>query len=176
MQHNECFELGYVAKLHGYKGEVSLFLDVTNPDDYSSLDAVYIDLNGQLTPFFVESFALKNKGFAAVKFEGVNSENDAKAILRKSCYLPASILPQLDDKHFYDHEVVGFTLYDTNYGAVGKIEQIIDLSVNPLIQVMAGDKEVLIPFVQNLVQHVNRIEKTLTVTAPAGLIDLYING
>ena len=69
MQHSDCFQLGYIAKLHGYKGEVSLFLDVTNPEDYKTLDAFFIDINGQLTPFFVQSFQLKNKGFASVKLE-----------------------------------------------------------------------------------------------------------
>ena len=69
MEKADCFHLGYVAKLHGFKGEVSLFLDVTNPEDYETLDAVFIEINGQLTPFFVTAFKLKNKGFAAVKVE-----------------------------------------------------------------------------------------------------------
>jgi len=95
MNKADCFHLGYVAKLHGFKGEVSLFLDVTNPEDYETLDAVFIEINGQLSPFFVESFKLKNKGFAAVKFEGVNTENDARIILRKNLFLPAQILPKI---------------------------------------------------------------------------------
>jgi len=74
----DCFHLGYVAKLHGFKGEVSLFLDVTDPSDYASLDAVYIDINDQLTPFFVESIKLKNGNFAAVRFEGLTDENAKK--------------------------------------------------------------------------------------------------
>src|SRR3989338_4311730 len=156
MQQSDCFQLGYIAKLHGFKGEVSLFLDVTNPADYASLDAFFIELNGHLTPFFVQSFQLKNKGFAAVKLEGVDSENDAKVLLRKSCYLPLSLLPELDDKHFYDHEVI-------------------DFSVNPLLQVMNGEKEILIPFVDGLIQRVDRAEKTLYIKAPEGLIEMYLS-
>ncbi len=174
MQHSDCFQLGYIAKLHGYKGEVSLFLDVTNPEDYRTLDAFFIDINGQLTPFFVQSFQLKNKGFAAIKLEGVDSENDAKVILRKSCYLPLSILPELDDKHFYDHEIIGFQLIDTRYGETGIIEQVIDNSVNPLIVVINGEKEILIPFIDGLIQKVDRTSKTLHVTAPEGLIEMYM--
>lgn len=174
MQHTDCFQLGYIAKLHGYKGEVSLFLDVTNPEDYRTLDAFFIDINGQLTPFFVQSFQLKNKGFAAVKLEGVDSENDAKVILRKSCYLPLSVLPELDDMHFYDHEIIGFRLVDKTYGEVGIIEQVMDNNVNPLIQVMKDEKEVLIPFIPGLIQKVDRQAKTLHVAAPEGLIEMYL--
>lgn len=174
MQHSDCFQLGYIAKLHGYKGEVSLFLDVTNPEDYKTLDAFFIDINGQLTPFFVQSFQLKNKGFASVKLEGVDSENDAKVILRKSCYLPLSVLPELDDMHFYDHEIIGFKLIDTRYGETGIIEQVVDNSVNPLIVIMNGEKEILIPFIDGLIQKVDRKSKTLHVTSPEGLIEMYM--
>lgn len=174
MQQSDCFQLGYIAKLHGFKGEVSLFLDVTNPNDYSSLDAVFIEINGQLTPFFVQAFQLKTKGFAAVKFEGVNSENDAKIILRKSCFLPLTILPELDDTHFYDHEVEGYTVMDTKSGNIGILQQVIDLSVNPLLQIINNEKEILVPFVQGLVKHVDRKNKILTITAPEGLVELYM--
>ena len=174
MNKADCFHLGYIAKLHGFKGEVSLFLDVTDPNDYSTLDAVYIDINDQLTPFFVESIKLKNGNFAAVRFEGLNDENSAKKILRKDVYLPAQILPELEGTNFYDHEVVGFKVIDANYGEVGVLEQVVDLPVNPLLQVMNGEKEVLIPFIEGLVKKVDREKKELHVVAPEGLIDLYL--
>ncbi|MBI1835724.1 MAG: 16S rRNA processing protein RimM [Flavobacteriia bacterium] len=175
MNKADCFHLGYVAKLHGFKGEVSLFLDVTNPEEYANIDNVFIDINNQLTPFFIESFKLKNHPFAAVKFEGVNSENDAKIILRKNLYLPSTILKELEGNNFYDHEVVGFNVIDEHYGEVGILESIIDLSVNPLIQVMNGKKEVLIPLLDGLVKNVDRKNKTLYIDAPSGLISLYLD-
>ena len=174
MNKADCFNLGYVAKLHGFKGEVSLFLDVTNPEDYQTLDAVFIDINGQLSPFFVESFKLKNKGFAAVKFEGVNSERDARLLLRKNLFLPEQILPKLTGTQFYDHEVVGFTVVDINYGKVGILESIVDLQVNPLIQIMKGEKEVLIPLIEGVVVELDRQKNIMTINAPAGLIELYL--
>ena len=175
MNKADCFHLGYVAKLHGFKGEVSLFLDVTNPEDYIDIDNVFIDINNQLTPFFIESFKLKNHPFAAVKFEGINSEMDAKIILRKNLYLPSSILKELEGNNFYDHEVVGYKVFDEQYGEVGVLESVIDLSVNPLIQVMNDSKEVLIPLLDDLVKKVDRENKILFINAPTGLISLYLD-
>jgi 16S rRNA processing protein RimM len=174
MKKADCYHLGYVAKLHGFKGEVSLFLDVTDPSEYASLNSVFIDINGQLTPFFIESLQLKPKGFAVVKFEGIDSENDIRALQRKELYLPVADLPPLSGTNFYDHEVVGFEVVDVTFGPVGTLQQIIDLPVNPLIQVDANGKEVLIPFVEGLVQEVNRETRTLTVKAPEGLIAIYL--
>ncbi len=174
MNKADCFHLGYIAKLHGFKGEVSLFLDVTNPEDYASLDALFIDLDNHLTPFFVTSLKLKNKGFAQVKLEGVDDENAARRLLRKDAYLPAQILPELDGIRFYDHEVVGFKVIDEKFGEVGILEQVIDLKTNPLLQVMNQGTEVLIPLIEGAVKKVDRSAKELHVAAPDGLIELYL--
>jgi 16S rRNA processing protein RimM len=174
MDKADCFHLGYVAKLHGFKGEVSLFLDVSNPEDYADLEMVFIEINNQLTPFFIESFKLKNKGFAAVKFEGVDSETDARFLQRKSLYLPAEILPELTGTSFYDHEIVGFTVIDTNFGEVGVVDEVLAYQVNPLLSIMNGKIEVLVPLIDGLVKEVNRQNKTITITAPEGLIEMYL--
>ena len=174
MKKTDCFQLGYIAKLHGFKGEVSLFLDVTEPERYASLDALYIDINDQLIPFFIERIKLKNKGFAAVLLEGVVTEDAARELLRKSVYLPSEILVDLDDKHFYDHEVIGFSVEDVNHGRIGIIQDVIDLAANPLLQIIEGEREILVPLLPGLVKNVDRTKKALLIEAPEGLIGLYL--
>jgi 16S rRNA processing protein RimM len=174
MQIQDCYYLGLIAKLHGFKGEVSLFLDVSHPADYIGLDALYLDINGQLTPFFIEGFKLKNKGFAAVKFEGIDSEEAAKRLIKKKAYLPLEILPVLDQSSFYDHEVIGFQVIDENKGAIGVVEDIIDMTANPLLQINCEGTEILVPIFDGLIQKVERKKKELFIKAPEGLIDLYL--
>lgn len=174
MKKTDCFQLGYIAKLHGFKGEVSLFMDVTDPSKYASLDAFFIEIDQQLIPFFVERIKLKNKGFAALKLEGVDTEEDAKRILRKSVFLPNVLLEDLDDKHFYDHEIVGFEVVDREFGVVGEAEDVIELGPNVLLQVNAKGQEILIPLIPGLVQKVDRTNKKLHVEAPEGLLSLYL--
>ncbi|MEN9699938.1 MAG: rRNA processing protein RimM [Bacteroidota bacterium] len=174
MQKEDCYYLGLIAKLHGFKGEVSLFLDVSDPAAYRGLDALFLDINGQLTPFFIQSFKLKNKGFAAVKFEGIETEDAARRLLKKAAYLPAEILPELDEVSFYDHEIIGYTVIDATHGSIGEVTDVIDMSANPLLQVMHNGKEILIPIFEGLVQKVGRKKKELYIKAPEGLIELYI--
>ncbi|MCT4560588.1 MAG: ribosome maturation factor RimM [Crocinitomicaceae bacterium] len=174
MKKTDCFQLGYIAKLHGFKGEVSLFMDVTDPSKYASLDALFIEIDQQLIPFFVERIKLKNKGFAALKLEGVDTEEEARRILRKSVFLPNTLLEDLDDKHFYDHEIVGFEVIDAEYGSVGEAEDVIELGPNVLLQVNAKGQEILIPLIPGLVQKVDRANKKLHVEAPEGLLSLYL--
>ena len=177
MNKADCFNLGYVAKLHSYKGEVSLFFDSTNPEDYANLDAVYIYIDGILTPFFVENIEMRDKGFAKVKFEGVDSENDAKMILKKELFLSLDKLPKLTGKNYYDHEIIGFTVIDANFGEVGEVVEVLDFKINPLLQVQNNkfDKEVLLPLGNDLVQSVDREKKELHVLSAPGLIEMYLD-
>jgi 16S rRNA processing protein RimM len=168
------FYLGKIAKLHGYKGEVSLFLDVTNPSDYNQLERIFVDVDGVLVPFFIDQLKLKNKGFVAVKFQGINDEDAAKKLLKKSIYLPEEELADLDDNQFYDHEISGYNVVDTIKGDIGIVDTVIDLVSNPLLRLEKDGKEVLIPIFEGLIQKVDRKKKILYIQAPEGLIDLYL--
>lgn len=175
MTKEECYVLGNVAKLYGFKGEVSIYLDVTNPYEYQELGSVFVDYHGQLTPFFIESLQMQNKGFARVKFEGVDSEEDAKTILKCQLYLPLSFLPNLEGTSFYDHEVIGFTAIDEKFGNIGTIVQILDYSANPLIQIDNQGTEILIPLLEGTITKVDRVDKALYFTSPEGLVPLYLD-
>jgi 16S rRNA processing protein RimM len=174
MNKADCFNLGHVAKLHGFKGEVSLFFDVTYPEHYANLDALFIEINGFLTPFFVERIKLGAKGFARVKLEGVDTETQSRTLLGKLLFLPVTVLPELEGNDFYDHEVIGYTVIDKHFGEVGTLSQIIDLQVNPLIQIDSNGKEVLIPMRKEIILNVDKKNKTMEIDAPIGLIQMYL--
>ncbi|MBB78588.1 MAG: 16S rRNA processing protein RimM [Crocinitomicaceae bacterium] len=174
MNKADCFYLGHISKLHGFKGEVSLFLDVTNPEDYKSIDAIFIDIDNSLTPFFVETIRIKNKGFATIKLKDVDDEFKARSLLRKEVYLSMKFLPKLEGVNFYDHEVIGFNVFDQREGYIGELKSVIDLKLNPLLQIVHNDKEILIPLIKGLVKKIDRINNELYIKAPEGLIDLYL--
>ena len=174
MDIKDCFNLGYIAKLHGFKGEVSLFLDVSDPSKYSELKEIYLEVSSeQLVPFSINKVKAINKGFAVVQFNGIDSEAKAKEILRKKAFLPLNLLPELGDREFYDHEIIGFEVIDVTNGSIGFAQQVIDLTANPLLQIDWNGNEVLVPLFKGLVQRVDRNTKQLTVDVPPGLLDLY---
>ena len=175
MDLKDSIYIGQIAKLHGYKGGVSLFLDVTHPEEYMDMESFFIEIDGILTPFFVESFKLKNKGFAAVKFQGINTEQEAKSLLKKKVFIPETELRELDESNFYDHEVIGYEVEDVVKGKIGKVTAIADLKQNPLLVIEFKDKEILLPIFEGLIVNVDRKLKRLKVKAPDGLIDLYLN-
>jgi 16S rRNA processing protein RimM len=167
-------EIGHIAKLHGFKGEVSLFLDVTNADDYRDLSVVFFNMDGIPTPFHITRIKPMNKGFLVLTFEGISTEVEAKMLVRKAVFLPEVVLQELDEHTFYDHEVEGFTVIDTVRGNIGTVVSIIDHSSNPLLQIDCDGQEILVPLNLDLNKTINRIDKILTITTPEGLLDIYL--
>ncbi len=175
MDLKDSIYIGQIAKLHGYKGGVSLFLDVTHPEEYIDTETFFVDVEGILTPFFIESFKLKNKGFAAVKFQGVDTEQNARSLIKKKVYLPETELKELDQSSFYDHEVIGYSIEDIVKGPIGKVTGVADLKLNPLLIIDFNGKEILLPLFDGLIVNVDRESNQLKVNAPEGLIDLYLD-
>jgi len=175
MNLDDFFHLGHIAKTRGIRGEVSIYLDVDFPQQYKKLESVFVELDKQLVPFFVESIVLKDKGFASVKFEDVSTEPEARRLVKARVFLPLNELPPLSGKQFYFHEVVGFEVIDEVKGAIGTVIQVIEFSQNPLLSIDFDGKEILLPMHDDTIVSLDRAKKQFLVRAPEGLIDLYLD-
>lgn len=172
MNKDECYHLGKITKPFGIKGQVVFFLDVDCPDDYASLDSVFVEQKNSLVPYFLKSVAV-NGNKAIVEFEDLSAE-ESLALVGHDLYLPLSLLPKLTGNQFYFHEVKGFRVVDESHGDIGTIATIIEYPAQPLFQIMKGDVEILIPVIDPVIKRVSREEKTIYIQAPNGLIDLYL--
>lgn len=172
MKIDDCFYLGRITKPWGVKGQVVMFLDVDSPEDYLGLDSAFVEVKGNLVPYFFHLDNL-NGNKAVATFEDITPEQ-AGALVGYSLYLPLDLLPKLEGNKFYFHEVVGFRVVDEEKGDIGTLEQVIEYPAQPLFQVMKNGVEVLIPVIDEVIKKVDRETKTLRIAAPKGLIDLYL--
>lgn len=175
MEKEECFYLGKIVSKYSFKGELLAKLDTDEPDLYDNLDSVFIDLRGNLVPFFIESSQLHKSDLLRIKFEDVDTEADADSLLKSDLYLPLDLLPKLDGNKFYFHEVIGFTIKDQDFGDVGIITSINDSTAQALFEIDRDGIEILIPMNDEFIVNVDRKTKTILVKTPEGLIDLYLD-
>lgn len=175
MKKEDCFYLGKIVKKYSFKGELLAKLDTDQPDLYDNLDAVFIDLRGNLVPFFIENSQLHKSDLLRLKFEDVDTEADADALMKTELYLPIEMLPKLEGDKFYFHEVIGFEVKDENYGYVGTIVSINDSTAQALFEIDKDGTEILIPMNDEFITEVDRAKKTIIVNTPEGLIDLYLD-
>jgi len=173
-----CYYLGYSSKVHGKQGAITIKLDVDFPEEYKNLESVFIRLNEKdkmLVPFFIDHTELLTNGNLKIELEDINSAEEAKRLVGKELYLPLNTLPQLSGTKFYYHEVVGFEVMDHEKGNIGTIKRVLDYPIQSIFEIIhPNQKEILIPITDEVITKVDRATKTIEVTTPEGLIDLYL--
>ena len=172
MEKEQCFTLGTVSKVQGIKGKLIFRLEVDFPEDYSKLESVYIELNAKLVPFFIEEIEILPKGFARVKLEDVNSDEQAQALVKGNLLLPLDNLPTLKEDQFHFHEITGFKVIDEDQGDVGEIIEYLDFPANPQLLVDHKGNEVLIPISNNFYRGIDKKKQEIYVSLPPGLIEV----
>ena len=93
------------------RGKLNLFLDADFPEEYQHMESVFVALEGSgtLIPFFIEHISItENK--TIVKFEDIDTVEQAEELVKATLYLPLQDLPALEAGQFYYHEIIGFSV------------------------------------------------------------------
>ncbi|MFA0962129.1 ribosome maturation factor RimM [Roseivirga sp. BDSF3-8] len=174
MQKDDCYQLGYVIRKHGTKGEVQAFLDVDDPEAYEELESVFVLKEGDtLIPFFIDTIEIRGQK-AVIKFEDIETVPEAEKMVGSQLYLPLEVLPELSDNQFYYHEVIGYTVVDKTLGPMGTVKSFITLGPQHLMEMDYKEKQVLIPVTDHIVIRPDRESSIIHVDLPEGLLDIYL--
>ena len=171
MTEQDCFFFGTIFKLHGYKGDVNIYNDNNISLNFADIEFFYIKDNNELIPYFSEYIRNKKKNILLVKFEDVNSEEDALKILKKEVFLPKSLK---QDKEVLDQKknILGFDVIDKKLGNIGQVELVNESTAQSLIIVKNGEKEFFIPFHNQFVLKIFLDKKIIQVDIPKELINI----
>ncbi|GAA4375766.1 ribosome maturation factor RimM [Hymenobacter koreensis] len=175
---DESYELGYVVKTHGLRGQVVAEFDVDDVEEYLDVEEVYVERpvgSGKLYKFEVERLSQQAGTRVLLKLKNVDRIEDAELLRGLKLFRPLDELPELEEDQFYFHDVVGFTVVDANLGKLGEVEAFYELPEQDLLAMRYQGQEVLIPVVDELVQHADEDAKELYVTLPDGLLEIYLS-
>ncbi len=167
IREEEVYQIGKLGKTHGVKGEVSFLFD---DDVFDRVDANYLILkiDGLLVPFFIEEYRFRSDANAIMKFEDIDTQEQARELTGCEVYFPRE-LADGDDTITWA-TIVGFDLIDNASGkSVGRIASIDDTTLNILFELEDGK---LIPASEELITDVDKKNKTITINIPDGLLEL----
>jgi len=174
MHKEDCFYLGKIVSKFSFKGEVLIKLDSDNPEQYLEMESVFVELNNNMVPFFVDKCKLHKSQMLRIKFEDVDTEQDADDMMRANLYLPLDLLPEMKEDQFYFHEIIGYQVIDINHGGIGVISAINDTTSQAIFEIDYDGKQILIPVNDQFIHKLDKNKKQLIVNTPEGLIDLYL--
>jgi 16S rRNA processing protein RimM len=165
------YHIGQITKPHGLKGEVTVLLQPDLPNVASSLTSVYISMNDNAVPHFIQNVSL-NGNKAIMRFEDVETLEDAQSISKHQLYLPIDQRPVAKEGEFYNDEVVGYTVEESAVGKLGIITEVLTINAQRLLSINYQSKDLLIPVNAPFIQEIDRSKKIMYVTLPEGYLDI----
>lgn len=174
MQKENCFYLGKIVKKYSFKGELLVKLDTDDPKIYTQMESVFVEKGKNLIPFFINRSSLHKSLLLRVKFEDVDSDEDADLLLGSKLFLPLELLPKLSGNQFYYHEIIGFAVEDVAFGQVGIVSGVNDSTSQVLFEIDRNGTEILIPLIDSFIKKVDKKNKVILLDVPKGLIEIYL--
>ena len=163
--------LGDIVATHGVAGWLRLRL--FNPDGRTLYASAEVELTrGDTRLTFSLERARPHRGLALVKLGGVDDMDAARALV--GCRLSArgAALAPLGSSEYYYQEVVGFEVRDPGGAWVGTVTRFWPRQGGDLLVVAGPEREHLIPALREFIRQVDFVERTITIDAPDGLLDL----
>jgi 16S rRNA processing protein RimM len=167
----EYLIIGQLVNTHGVKGEMKATVLTDDPGRFKMLKWVYIDKNGTLEKYNIESVKFF-KQFVILKFESINDIDAAQKL--KGLYLKVDRAHaiKLPKNSYFITDLIGLQVYDENNILLGILQDIIQTGSNDVYIVRSGDgKEILIPALKSVVREIKIEEGKILVTLPEGLLD-----
>ena len=76
---NDVYRIGTLGKPHGVKGEIAFSFD-DDIFDREDADYLFVMIDGLLVPFFIEEYRFSSDVMALMKFDGIDSLDQAMSL------------------------------------------------------------------------------------------------
>ena len=173
IQKNNLFEIGKILKPHGVGGEVTVLF---NKADFAEIptDFYFFQLEGTYIPFFVEEFRFNSDVTARIKFEGIDTIEEASLYSTILVYVPNELIIEVNTEvellSTWD-QYIGYSVIDENSTLIGAIKSVDSSTLNVLFMVVKDKEEFLIPATDDFILKIDSEQKVLYLNLPEGLFD-----
>ncbi|WP_108669720.1 ribosome maturation factor RimM [Peribacillus acanthi] len=169
------FNVGKIVNTHGIKGEIRVISKTDFADErYKPGNKIFIfsDDQGKQAPIEVTIASHRqHKNFDLLTFEGFYNVNEVEKFKNSLLKVPESFLGELEEGEYYFHEIIGCSVETTEGEELGKIKEILTPGANDVWVINGKNgKEILIPFIQDVVKNVDINSKKIIIDPMEGLL------
>lgn len=174
MQHAKDLKLfGMFLKTHGIDGHLVIKLFFDPEDEPQKGEPVFIEIDGIPVPFFIDEFRFISDDSAIVHFDEINSPEEASAFINCRAFTGSHREYGGQETQDIDYTTLtGFSVVDDKLGNVGILREIVEYSENILMLIDFKDKEILVPFHDDIVKNIDPGSQVINISAPEGIFDI----
>ncbi len=160
----ELVTIAQLVRPRGNKGELTAVPLSADPE---RVRRVFV--NGQ--EYAVEK-VWRHRDRIVFKFAGIDSISAAETLAGADVAIPREDRSVLPDGEYYQTDLVGCSVVTREGRAIGTVEGWQEHGGPPLLEVRAGDKDLLIPFARSICFEIDVPGRRIVVDLPEGLDDL----
>ncbi len=163
--------VGRVIRPQGRRGEVRLKPLTDDPARLRDLAACYL-----VPPEAGERHAVEavwfQGGVPVMKLEGVETLDEAEALVGRLVSIPRAAARPLPPERFYAFDLVGCAVRHHDGTPLGHVEDVLAGEAHDLWVLRAGERECLVPAVAAIVEQVDLMARIVVIRPPEGLLEL----
>ncbi|WP_109474746.1 ribosome maturation factor RimM [Ornithinimicrobium cavernae] len=166
------FVVARIGKAHGLRGEVTVQTHTDAPEERFTVGTEFVT-EPDRGPLTLRSVRLHQQTYL-LGFEGVPDRTAAEALRNTRLLLPEDAEADVeDDDGWYEEDLLGLTVTLPDGTVLGEVSALHTRDVQDLLEVRRPDgRELLIPFVEELVPEVDEEAGRVVVDPPEGLLEL----
>jgi 16S rRNA processing protein RimM len=172
----EFFIVGRARRAHGIRGELAVEVITDAPDAvFASGARVFAGTTtGDLAPERAELHVVRAspfKGGMIVSFREITDRTEAERWRDRYFLVPASELPAPEGDQIYVHELIDMRVVLQSGEEIGTVIDVYELPQGLTLDVRRQEGTVMLPFSDQVVTHVDREGRVITVDPPEGMLD-----
>lgn len=168
------FNVGKVVNTHGVRGEVRVISTTDFADERFAIGStLYLEHKDfQEKRKLIVASHRQHKNFDLLTFENYSNINDVEPFKGGVLQISEEQQTPLDEGEYYYHEIVGCSVVTEEGEVLGKIKEVLSPGANDVwvIQLKNGGKDLLIPYIEQVVKEVSVSEKRVTIRLMEGLV------
>ena len=175
---NEWLVVGLITSCHGIQGQIKVKSLSDFEERFLKPGIRWLQKENEI-PLKIKltsGFKQPGKQTFIVKFQGINTRNDAEQLKKFKILVKTDKIPKLNKEEFHLLELMNLqvkTLENNELQIIGKVINLENEKNNLLvIQLFKNQKIVLIPFVEEIVPLVDIKNNFLIIDPPRGLLEL----
>lgn len=172
----QYYLVGKIVNTQALRGEVRVMATTDFPEERFKIGAILAIFNGNKLVETVEVDGHRlHKNFNLLHFKGKDNINDVEKFKGFDLKVAGTEreADELDENEFYYDDIIGLEVYTTDEIYLGKVREITSLPSNDVwaIQRPNKGKDILIPYIEDIVLEIDLDDNRVVIDPMDGLID-----
>jgi 16S rRNA processing protein RimM len=156
--------VGRVIAPHGVDGAVRVYSFTDSPERFTPGTIVYV----RGLPYHLDGVT-KNGNTLVLSFGGVDSLEDAAVFRGAIVEVPEKEVYPLQEGFYYHFQIIDLQVFSVQGQWLGIVKDILSTGANDVFLIQGGEREVLVPALDDVVVDVDIERKRMIVDIPEGL-------